>query len=98
MHHFLKESLMQNQLPKAAIGRIRRGCTVASLMLTTLCVLPLATIVLSPSSAMAQAVNGRIVGTVTDPTGAVLPNAHVVIKEVDTNVIAFDGTTDNGGV
>jgi hypothetical protein len=89
---------LQNPLPRAAFGRLRRGCTIASLMLTSVCVLPLATALFNPSLAMAQAVNARIVGTVIDPTGAVIPGARVIIREVDTNVVAFDGKTDNAGV
>jgi hypothetical protein len=35
--------------------------------------------------ALAQSATGSIRGTVADPTGAVLPNASVVIKQVETN-------------
>jgi len=38
--------------------------------------------VVSVSSSFAQAVFGSIVGTVTDPTGAVVPNATVVVTDV----------------
>ena len=33
-----------------------------------------------------QAVNGSFVGTITDASGAVVPNARVTITEVDQNV------------
>ena len=37
---------------------------------------------------MASAQEGTIVGTVTDPSGAVVPNAKVVITNTDKNQIA----------
>jgi len=43
-------------------------------------------IIFSTCLAMAQGVRGSISGTVTDTTGAVVPNASVVATEVDTNV------------
>ena len=46
--------------------------------LTALSVL-LAVLFLSAPAALAQAVSGTIVGTVTDPTGASVPNAQVSI-------------------
>ena len=41
---------------------------------------------LSPSQLIAQQFYGTITGTVTDPTGAVVPNANVKVTNTDTNV------------
>jgi len=38
------------------------------------------------ASALAQAVFGNIVGTVTDPSGAAVPNAKVTIKDVGKGI------------
>src|SRR5437588_301614 len=45
---------------------------------------------------LAQDATGRIVGTVTDPTGAVVPGVHVVVTNASTH-ITRDKTTDNIG-
>ncbi|MBI3667001.1 MAG: TonB-dependent receptor [Acidobacteria bacterium] len=49
-----------------------------------------------PQSAMGQAVYGSIFGTVTDPTGAVVPNAKVTITNVNKNT-KFETTTNESG-
>ena len=36
-------------------------------------------------------------GTITDPSGAVVPGVTVVVDEVDTNIRARSATTDNQG-
>ncbi len=46
--------------------------------------------------AMAQAVYGSIVGTVTDPTGAAVPGAKVTITNLGTGV-RFETTTNESG-
>ena len=46
--------------------------------------------------AMAQGVSGRIVGTVVDATGAVIPNAAVTISNQDTGAITKVTTNGNG--
>jgi hypothetical protein len=51
-----------------------------------------------PSGAVGQVVNARIQGTVTDSSGALLPGATVSVTNMDTNVVAFTGTTDSAGV
>ena len=35
---------------------------------------------------MAQRTTGTLVGTVTDPTGAILPGAEITVTNVDTGV------------
>ena|SRR5215475_3587615 len=46
----------------------------------------LALFVALPLAAMAQQFYGAITGTVTDPSGAVVPNATVKVTKVDTSV------------
>jgi hypothetical protein len=41
--------------------------------------------------------NGNIVGTVTDPSGAVVPNASVTVKNIDTGIVR-SLTTDSAGI
>jgi hypothetical protein len=47
--------------------------------------------------ASAQTVTGSITGEVTDPTGAVIPNARISVENVDTGVKAL-ATTNASGV
>ena len=47
--------------------------------------LPLCLLLLCPQSLFSQAESGRITGTVSDSTGAVVPGAEVTIINVDTN-------------
>ena len=44
----------------------------------------------------AQDASGRVVGTITDRSGAVIPNAHVVVTNADTHV-ARDTVTNSSG-
>lgn len=46
--------------------------------------------------AHAQTVTGSITGTVTDPSGAVIPGAHVIAKNVDTSVQSETNTNSDG--
>jgi outer membrane receptor protein involved in Fe transport len=48
-------------------------------------------------TAAAQVETGRIVGVVTDPTGAVIPNATVAVKSVTTGAERTGTTDDKGG-
>jgi hypothetical protein len=49
------------------------------------------------SPARAQTITGSITGTITDPAGAVVPNATVIAKNVDTN-ITTEAKTNAAGV
>lgn len=51
---------------------------------------------MTAAGAYAQADNGSIVGTITDPTGAVIPNASVVVTNVDTG-LKFHATSNSAG-
>jgi hypothetical protein len=50
------------------------------------CILALAAWLLLPAAAFAQATTGAISGTVTDPTGAAVPDAAVTIRNLDTGI------------
>lgn len=50
------------------------------------------------SSAFAQTSNATIRGQVLDQSGALVPNATVVITNKDTNVQVFNGPTDGSGI
>jgi hypothetical protein len=63
---------------------VRRVCT--------LCVL----VLLCASLAFSQAVNGTLLGTVTDATGASAPGAKVTITETNTGVSRNAPTNENG--
>ena len=45
---------------------------------------------------MAQRTTGTLVGTVTDPTGAILPGAEITVTNVDTGVSRGAVSGDNG--
>jgi hypothetical protein len=47
-------------------------------------------------SAHAQAVNGTLLGTITDPTGASIANAKIVVTESKTGVVHESLTNDSG--
>ncbi|MBS1814261.1 MAG: carboxypeptidase regulatory-like domain-containing protein [Acidobacteria bacterium] len=52
--------------------------------------------VLSAASAMAQLNTATLFGTVTDSTGAVIPNAQVTLTQTDTNLSRSINTGDDG--
>jgi hypothetical protein len=60
-----------------------------------LCALPAS--VPGAGVAYAQNTNATIRGQVLDPTGALVPNAQVIIVNKDTNVTVFSGKTDSAG-
>ena len=43
-----------------------------------------------------QGITGSITGTVTDPTGAPIAGASVTVREVDTNAVRVETTSDAG--
>ena len=48
------------------------------------------------SALLGQAITGTVVGTIEDPTGAVLPNAAVTLTNQNTNVVMKQTTNDAG--
>jgi outer membrane receptor protein involved in Fe transport len=57
----------------------------------------LVVVVLWPTSLFGQTETGQIVGTVTDPTGAVVPKAKVTITNLGTAAERTATTNDSGG-
>ncbi|MBI3680450.1 MAG: TonB-dependent receptor, partial [Acidobacteria bacterium] len=53
-------------------------------------------IAVAPAPVLAQAVTAKVVGGVTDPSGAMVPQARVTIRNLETNQ-ARTTTTDTGG-
>ncbi len=62
------------------------------LVLSLLAVLAIA----SPALAQSQAINGTIEGTVTDPSGAVLPGVTVTLTNTDTGAVRSVVTNERG--
>ncbi len=62
------------------------------LLLSSLLLIPVLT-----SNAHAQAVFGSIVGTVTDPSGAVIPNATVTVTDTSKGIAQTTTTNGTGG-
>lgn len=44
----------------------------------------------------AQTITGSVRGTVTDPGGAVIPNAAVTVKNIETGITSVTQTNDTG--
>ncbi|MDT8067827.1 MAG: TonB-dependent receptor [Terriglobia bacterium] len=59
--------------------------------------LALTAIAILATSAVAQNVTGSIVGTVTDPSGSVIPNVTVTVTNTDRNVVIRTVTTNAAG-
>ena len=79
-----------------AIRRVLRNPTAATVLgLAGLCALP--SIFHSAGIAYAQNTNATIRGQVLDPTGALVPNAQVIIVNKNTGVTVFNGKTDSAG-
>jgi Carboxypeptidase regulatory-like domain/TonB dependent receptor len=51
---------------------------------------------LTPAALFAQANQGTITGTISDPAGAVVPTAQIEVKNTDTGVIYRGGTSATG--
>jgi len=49
-----------------------------------------------PPAGVGQAVFGNITGTVTDPTGAAVPNAEIAITDLDRGITHTTKTTSDG--
>src|ERR1035441_1005680 len=63
--------------------------------LRTICVLWVL-LLLAAGFGYAQSVNATLLGTVTDSSGAVVPNAKIVLTEVDTGVNRSGQTNESG--
>jgi hypothetical protein len=74
-----------------AITTTSRQRRWASILLAALVLLA----TLAPK-AVGQGITGSITGTVTDPTGAPIAGASVTIREVETNAVRVETTSDAG--
>jgi hypothetical protein len=61
----------------------------------TLCVL--ATLLAAPPAFAQSSTTGNVLGTITDPTGAVVPKAEVQLSNTGTNAVLTATTNDAGG-
>ena len=68
---------------------------MAVLGFTGWCTLP--SVVPGAGVAYAQNTNATIRGQVLDPTGALVPNAEVLIVNKNTGVTVFNGKSDSAG-
>src|SRR5581483_10200867 len=91
--------LIDNPLSSSHYGKILGGCmNIAQNAFAgfTRFILVSTLLVLCSPWLLAQDATGRIVGTVSDPTGAVVPGVHVVVTNAATHVTR-DTTTDASG-
>jgi hypothetical protein len=63
--------------------------------LRTICAV-LALVILTAASGFSQAVNATLLGTVTDSSGGVVPNAKVIVTETNTGVSRSGQTNESG--
>src|ERR1041385_4750543 len=64
--------------------------------ITRLLLIPVSLAILLVAGVQAQTAVSTIVGTVVDPTGAIVPNASVVARNVDTGIERTTKTTTEG--
>jgi hypothetical protein len=72
-----------------------RHFAITALVLAVSCILPV--VLAGGNEAYAQNTNATIRGQVLDPTGALVPNAQVIIVNRNTGVTVFSGKTDSAG-
>jgi Carboxypeptidase regulatory-like domain/TonB-dependent Receptor Plug Domain len=73
----------------------RHSVAAAALTLATFAVLP--GLISVTATAYAQNTNATIRGQVLDSSGALVPNASVLVANKDTGVVVFRGKTDSAG-
>jgi hypothetical protein len=83
------------RIPDQLSGTVRLSVAAAVLALTAWGTLP--GLLPGAGVAYAQNTNATIRGEVLDPTGALVPNAKVLIVNQDTGVTVFNGVTDSSG-
>lgn len=87
----LKSSVAEKASLRWLQSFMRKVATAVAAAVLTTC------FVMQPHAVMAQAVYGSIFGTVTDPTGAVVPNATVTVTDVSKGTTATVQTDASGG-
>jgi hypothetical protein len=75
---------------------MRRRLTLGRPQWISALLIVLALVVAGACPAFAQQDQGAVTGTITDPTGAAVPNASVTITNVDTGLV-LNATTDASG-
>src|SRR6266853_713163 len=85
----------QSQFPEQPVGKVLRRQFMKKSLLAVVATLALLC-GLWTSSAFAQAVYGSILGTVSDPSGAAVPNAKVTVTSQTKNT-SVDTTTNDSG-
>jgi hypothetical protein len=78
-----------------AIVVVRIPAAATGMALAALCMLP--GLIPSAGVAYAQNTNATIRGQVLDPSGALVPNAQVLIVNQDTGATVFNGKSDSAG-
>jgi hypothetical protein len=89
IHQFVQRSLYQTR------SLVRTPVVAAALALAAWSTLP--GLIPGVGVAHAQNTNATIRGEVLDPTGALVPNAKVLVVNQDTGVTVFNGATDSSG-
>ena len=79
-------------------GHGRDGLNLLTKTLGLVCVLLPTILLFRTTPALCQNANAIIRGEVLDPSGAALPQAHVLIVNQETGVVMFNGTTDSAGI
>ncbi|HTV53928.1 MAG TPA: carboxypeptidase-like regulatory domain-containing protein, partial [Terriglobia bacterium] len=85
-----------NHLEETAGNRCNGLSVRAGLLLPCLCAVAMLLAALGSTRAFAQANEGAIIGTVTDQTGAVVPNAEVTLTDTDTGLVLKAKTNSTG--
>ena len=88
-----------NQILSKVSGQIRsifrNPTAVVAIGLVGWCALP--SVLSNVGTAYAQNTNATIRGQVLDPTGALVPNAKIVIVNKNTGVVVYSGESDSAG-
>jgi hypothetical protein len=82
----LKKQILEDRLRRKSMKRSLWAALAATFLLSSVWV----------SSAMGQAVYGSIIGTITDPSGAAVPNAKVTVTS-QTKGTSVETTTNESG-
>jgi hypothetical protein len=91
----LSRLISLNCLRNAVSGKVKKERTSPMRKLRLLCILTLLAC-LAAGIGWSQAVNATLLGTVTDTSGAVVPNAKVTATETGTNVSRTGQTNESG--
>jgi hypothetical protein len=82
--------------PYQPINHKRRKITAGRFLLVAAVLAVFSVLMTGGEVSFAQGITGSMTGTVTDPSGAVVANATVTIREIDTNALHTTKTSDAG--